>query len=93
MNILYTAKPSVRIFLLQLCTLVLQPWHMSAAALNAFHNIWLKQATDDEELTLYVNNHPLPRTAEAEVCNSACVYRYVFVCVMMCIYDESLGIF
>ena len=54
---------------------------MSAAALNAFHNIWLRQATNDEELTLNVNNHPLPRTVEAEVhvCAYTCI---IYVCVM-----------
>ena len=45
-----------------------QPWHMSAAALNAFHNVWLRQATNNSDLTLTVNNHPLPRTVDAEVC-------------------------
>ena len=39
---------------------------MSAAALNAFHNIWLRKETD-EDLTLVVNNHPLPRNARSEV--------------------------
>ena len=44
-----------------------QPWHMSAASLNAFHNVWLRNATGNPDLTLNVNNHPLPRDAEAEV--------------------------
>jgi ATP-binding cassette subfamily A (ABC1) protein 3 len=44
------------------------PWHMSAAALNAFHNIWLRQATKNtSDLRLIINNHPLPRTVDAEV--------------------------
>ena len=40
---------------------------MSGAALNAFHNIWLRQATGNPDLTLTVNNHPLPRTAQSQV--------------------------
>ena len=47
--------------------LIFQPWHMSAASLNAFHNVWLRQATNKSDLTLTINNHPLPRGAEAEV--------------------------
>ncbi|CAI8053623.1 ATP-binding cassette sub-family A member 3 [Geodia barretti] len=43
------------------------PWHMSAAALNAFHNVWLRQATNNSNLRLTINNHPLPRTVDAEV--------------------------
>ncbi|CAI8007469.1 ATP-binding cassette sub-family A member 3 [Geodia barretti] len=39
-----------------------RPWHMSAAALNAFHNVWLRQATNNSNLRLTINNHPLPRT-------------------------------
>jgi ATP-binding cassette subfamily A (ABC1) protein 3 len=39
-----------------------RPWHMSAAALNAFHNVWLRKATNNSNLRLTVNNHPLPRT-------------------------------
>ena len=59
---------------------ILQPYHMSAAALNAFHNIWLKHATNNKELTLDVNNHPLPRTAEAEVHVYTCAVLYVYEC-------------
>ena len=40
---------------------------MSAASLNAFHNVWLRQATGNPDLRLTVNNHPLPRTVDAEV--------------------------
>ena len=58
---------------------ILQPYHMSAAALNAFHNIWLKHATNNKELTLDVNNHPLPRTAEAEV--RVYIGNNIIVCV------------
>ncbi len=39
---------------------------MPAAALNAFHTMWLRQATDSD-LTLTVHNHPLPMTANAAV--------------------------
>ena len=55
---------------------------MSAAALNTFHNIWLKHATNNKELTLDVNNHPLPRTAEAEVrvYKRAIILLYVYEC-------------
>jgi len=54
---------------------VLQPFHMPAAALNAFHTIYLRHVLElsgAESASLYtmnVNNHPLPRTAEGQVCN------------------------
>lgn len=37
------------------------PFHASPAALNAFHNIYLKQVTGLSDVTLTVINHPLPR--------------------------------
>ena len=46
---------------------------MPAAALNAFHTIYLRHVmelsgVENADLyTLKVNNHPLPRTAEGQV--------------------------
>ena len=39
---------------------------MSPAALNAFHNLYLKQVAG-RDLTLTVINHPLPRNATSKV--------------------------
>lgn len=50
-----------------LFSLLQQPWHMSAAMLNAFHNVWLRQTAENQELSITVYNHPLPRTNEGEV--------------------------
>lgn len=33
---------------------------MPGAALNAFHNVLLKQLSSDASLSMTVNNHPLP---------------------------------
>ena len=46
---------------------------MSAAALNAFHTIYLRHLLKESgasatDYTISVNNHPLPRTAEGQVC-------------------------
>ena len=41
--------------------LLFQPLHMSAAALNAFQNLRLKETTGNSSLSLQVFNHPLPR--------------------------------
>jgi len=46
---------------------------MPAAALNAFHTIYLRHILEESgatetDYTITVNNHPLPRTAEGEVC-------------------------
>ncbi len=40
---------------------------MSAAALNAFQNIWLKEVTGDVSLSLQVINYPLPRDDNSSV--------------------------
>ena len=47
--------------------ILLQPWHMSAAVLNAFHNVWLREVTGMANLSITVNNHPLPRSNEGQV--------------------------
>lgn len=46
---------------------LLQPFHAAPAALNAFHNIYLKQITGNQALSLRVTNHPLPRGNAATV--------------------------
>ena len=43
-----------------------QPYHMSAAALNALHNILLQQR-GAEGVTISVNNYPLPKDVNEEV--------------------------
>ena len=43
---------------------------MSAAILNAFHNVWLKKVTGQENISITANNHPLPRAIEEQVHNS-----------------------
>ena len=45
----------------------LQPFHMAAAALNAFHNIWLRTALGRDDVTITVRNHPLPRSVRGQV--------------------------
>ena len=47
-----------------------QPYHMSAAALNAFHSLLLKQVTGDNSLSITVYNHPFPRNITAQVNHS-----------------------
>jgi len=43
-----------------------QPYHMSAAALNAFHSLLLKQVTGNNSLSINVYNHPFPRNITAQ---------------------------
>ena len=43
-----------------------QPYHMVASALNAFHNVFLKQVKG-EEWSIAAYNHPLPRTEKTKV--------------------------
>ena len=46
----------------------LQPFHMIAASLNAFYNVYLDQQLPPEDVfTITVNNHPLPRNIDARV--------------------------
>ena len=40
---------------------------MSAAMLNAFHNVWLREVTGQNNISIAVNNHPLPRSNEGQV--------------------------
>ena len=40
---------------------------MSAAMLNVFYNVWLREMTGDQGLSITVNNHPLPRSNEGQV--------------------------
>ena len=44
-----------------------QPYHMSAAALNALHNIILQKKYGMEGVTISVNNYPLPKGVDDEV--------------------------
>ena len=39
----------------------MQPFHMPAAALNVFHNVLLRSVTGEDDITIVINNHPLPR--------------------------------
>ena len=40
---------------------------MPGAALNAFHNVLLRKATDGDTYRLIVNNHPLPRNLSVQI--------------------------
>ena len=40
---------------------------MPGAALNAFHNVLLRKATDGDTYRLTVNNHPLPRNLSVQI--------------------------
>lgn len=40
---------------------------MPGAALNAFHNILLRNLTGDTSYTITVNNHPLPRNVTVQL--------------------------
>lgn len=45
-----------------------QPYHMIAASLNAFYNVYLGQQLPAESgFTITVNNHPLPRNIDTQV--------------------------
>ena len=51
---------------------VVQPFHMPAAALNAFHTVYLRHLLKESgasvtDYTISVSNHPLPRTTEGKV--------------------------
>ena len=47
----------------------MQPFHMPAAILNTFHNVLLRSVTGEDDITIFVNNHPLPRNnASVQVC-------------------------
>ena len=52
---------------------MLQAYHTVAAALNAYHNILLKNLMGDNEWSITAYNHPLPRLPVTEVC--VCVLR------------------
>jgi len=47
---------------------------MSAAALNAFHNLQLKQVTGDNSLSISIYNHPFPRNITAQVSDTYTLY-------------------
>ena len=59
-----------------------QPYHMSAAALNALHNILLQQR-GAEGVTISVNNYPLPKDVNEEVPVHTVphAYQYCTTCV------------
>jgi ATP-binding cassette subfamily A (ABC1) protein 3 len=44
-----------------------KPWHMSAAMLNVFYNVWLRELTGEGNISITVNNHPLPRSNEGQL--------------------------
>lgn len=49
---------------------------MVASALNAFHNVYVKQVKGEEwSITAY--NHPLPRTQDTKVHIMTCVYEFM----------------
>ena len=52
-----------------------QPYHMPPAALNGFYNIYLKQVTGNNNLSITVTNDPLPRSLENEV-NQNFMYNF-----------------
>ena len=54
----------------------LQPFHMPAAALNAFHTIYMRHVLNNDSYSMKVNNHPLPRTSDGEV-------RYNNLCIII----------
>ena len=62
---------------------------MPAAALNAFHTIYLRHVLEESgatetDYTITVNNHPLPRTDDGLVLYMLCInYISVFYCVML----------
>ena len=46
---------------------------MPAAALNTFHNVLLRSVTGEDDITIVINNHPLPRN-NASVQVRMCYY-------------------
>jgi len=73
----------VSVCLFMTACLLFQPLHMSAAALNAFQNLRLKEVTGNNSLSLQVFNHPLPRRDLSKVNiekltqfrNHSCIYK------------------
>ena len=67
---------------------------MPAAALNAFHTIYLRHILEESgatetDYTITVNNHPLPRTDDGLVLYMLCinyisVFYYVRLPVLLC---------
>jgi ATP-binding cassette subfamily A (ABC1) protein 3 len=43
-----------------------QPYHVVPAALNAYHNVLLRNIMKSNNWSITVNNHPLPRTLETQ---------------------------
>ena len=50
---------------------------MPPAALNGFYNIYLKQVTGNNNLSITVTNDPLPRSLENEVNRIIIIILYV----------------
>ena len=64
-----------------------QPYHMSAAALNAFHSLLLKQVTGNNSLSITAYNHPLPRNITAQVNTltiSRMILHFAYLCICIC---------
>lgn len=74
-----------------------QPIHMPAAMLNAFHNVWLRNVTNNSALSITVNNHPLPSTTVSQVWRTLLSYRVIdhVVALFMQIrqLEETNGVF
>ena len=66
---------------------------MVASALNAFHNIFLKQVMDDEwSITAY--NYPLPRTEQTKVTQHTCTCMLnTCTCIYTCTYNVYVYIY
>ena len=50
---------------------------MPAAALNTFHNVLLRSVTGEDDITIVINNHPLPRnnaSVQVPVCSMCCYF-------------------
>ena len=46
---------------------LMQPYHIVPAALNAYHNVLLRNIMKNNDWSITINNHPLPRTLETQV--------------------------
>ena len=72
---------STKLCTVQVCVVLsLQAYHMVASALNAFHNVLLKQVMG-EEWSISAYNHPLPRTEQTKVTITPTLKIHTFNCV------------
>ena len=82
---------STKLCTVQVCVaLSLQAYHMVASALNAFHNVLLKQVMG-EEWSISAYNHPLPRTEQTKVTVTPTLKIHTFNCVY--VYTTQICIF